>query len=122
MYKDFFITILIIIIDIIILSIIYIGVKQKKRNNSITFIAKILEIKIVDGVYTLLVKVLCSNKYPIKFFLDINEDTKIIENHKNTDTSSLRINQIVTITSSNIIMPSNPARLAHVTKIVINNN
>lgn len=91
-----------------------------KRNNNITLKAKILEMKIVDGVYTLLVEVLCSNKYPIKFFLDINQDTKIIENHKNTDASCLRINQIVTITSSNIIMPSEPARLAHVTKIVIN--
>lgn len=91
-----------------------------KRNKDMIIKAKILEIKEVDGVYTLLVEVLCSNKYPIKFFLDINNDTKIIENHKNTDVSSLRINQIVTITSSNIIMPSEPARLAHVTKIVIN--
>lgn len=68
MYKNLFIKILIIIIDIIVLSIIYIGIKHMKRKNNITFIAKILEIKIVDGVYTLLVEVLCSNKYPIKFF------------------------------------------------------
>lgn len=120
MYKNLLIKILIIII--ILLSIIYIGVKQMKRNNNITLKAKILEIKIVDGVYTLLVEALCSNKYPIKFFLDINQDTKIIKNNKNTDASSLRINQIVTITSSNIIMPSEPARLADIKKIVINND
>ena len=91
-----------------------------KRNNNMTIKAKILEIKEVDGVYTLLVEVLCSNKYPVKFFLDINKDTKVLEGSKNANISSLKLNQIVTITSSNIIMPSEPARLAHVTKIVIN--
>lgn len=91
-----------------------------KRNNNMTFKAKILEIKEVDGVYTLLVEELGKHKYPVTYFLDINKDTKIIENNKNTDTSSLKVNQEITITSSNIIMPSEPARLAHVKKIVIN--
>lgn len=118
MNKNIFIKILIIVI--ILLTIIYIGVKQMKINNNMTIKAKILEIKEVDGVYTLLVEELGNHKYSVKYFVDINQDTKIIENNKNTDASSLRINQIVTITSSNIIMPSEPARLAHVKKIVIN--
>lgn len=118
MNKNIYLKILIIII--IILSIIYIGVKQMKRNNNMTIKAKILEIKEVDGVYTLLVEELGKHKYPVKYFLDINKDTKIIEGSKTANISSLKVNQEVIITSSNIIMPSEPARLAHVKKIVIN--
>lgn len=118
MDKNIYLKILIIII--IILIIIYIGVKQMKRNNNMTFKARILEIKEIDGVYTLLVEELGSKKYPVKYFLDINKDTKILEGSKNSNISSLKINQEVTITSSNIIMPSEPARMAHVKKIVIN--
>lgn len=118
MNKNLFIKILIIII--IILSIIYIGVKQMKRNNNMTFKARILEIKEVDGVYTLLIEELGGHKYPVKYFLDINKDTKILEGGKTSNISSLKVNQELTIISSNIIMPSEPARLAHVKKIVIN--
>lgn len=91
-----------------------------KRNNNMTIKAKILEIKEVDGVYTLLVEELGNKKYPVKYFIDINQDTKILEGSKTMSISSLKVNQEVTITSSNIIMPSEPARLANVKKIVIN--
>lgn len=120
MNKNIFIKILIIII--ILLIIIYIGGRLMKRNNNMTFKAKILEIKEVDGVYTLLVEELGNQKYPVKYFLDINKDTKILEGAKTSNISSLKVHQEVTITSSNIIMPSEPARLAHVKKIVINKN
>ena len=50
---------------------------------------------------------------------EINKNTKIVYNNEDFKPDKLKVNQKVTITSSDVILPSEPAKLSDVKKIVI---
>ena len=59
------------------------------------------------------------NEYTIEYEFEINEDTKIVYNNEDSTADKLKANQKVTITSSDVMLPSEPAKLSNVKKIVI---
>ena len=99
--------------------IVYKNYIPKEKN--FVFEAKIKEVTVKDNIYTVLVEEYDKKKkeYVIDYEFEINKNTKIIYNNKETTADKLKINQKVTITSSDIILPSEPAKLPNVKKIVI---
>ena len=61
-------------------------------------------------------------EYNTEYEFEINKDTKIVFNNEETTADKLKINQKVTITSSDVMLPSEPAKLTNVKKIVILND
>lgn len=99
--------------------IVYKNYIPKEKN--FVFEAKIKEVTVKDNIYTVLVEEYDKKKkeYVIDYEFEVNKNTKIIYNNKETTADKLKINQKVTITSSDIILPSEPAKLPNVKKIVI---
>ncbi len=91
------------------------------KEKDLVFEAKIKEVTVKDNIYTVLVEEYDKKKkeYVIDYEFEVNKNTKIIYNNKETTADKLKINQKVTITSSDIILPSEPAKLPNVKKIVI---
>lgn len=91
--------------------------KEKDR----VFEAKIKEVTVNDNIYTVLVEEYDNKKkeYTIEYEFEINKDTKIFYNNENSTADKLKANQKVTITSSDVVLPSEPAKLSNVKKIVI---
>lgn len=91
------------------------------KEKDLVFEAKIKEVTVKDNIYTVLVEEYDKKKkeYVIDYEFEVNKNTKIIYNNKETTADNLKINQKVTITSSDIILPSEPAKLPNVKKIVI---
>ena len=85
------------------------------------FEARIKEVTVNDNIYTVLVEEYDNKKkeYTIEYEFEINKDTKIVYNNENSTADKLKANQKVTITSSDVILPSEPAKLSNVKKIVI---
>ncbi len=77
-----------------------------------------------DNIYTVLVEEYDKKKkeYNTEYEFEINKDTKIVFNNEETTADKLKTNQKVTITSSDVILPSDPAKLSDVKKIVILND
>ena len=72
-------------------------------------------------MYTILVEEYDNKKkeYTIEYEFEINKDTKIVYNNENSTADKLKANQKVTITSDDVVLPSEPAKLSNVKKIVI---
>ena len=99
--------------------IVYTNYILKEKN--LVFEAKIKEVTVNDNIYTVLVEEYDKNKkeYTIEYEFEINKDTKIVYNNEDSKPDKLKVNQKVTITSSDVILPSEPAKLSDVKKIVI---
>ena len=115
------------LVKIIIAVVVFAGLGYTVYKNYIpkekdlVFEAKIKEVTVKDNIYTVLVEEYDKKKkeYVIDYEFEVNKNTKIIYNNKETTADKLKINQKVTITSSDIILPSEPAKLPNVKKIVI---
>ena len=88
------------------------------------FEARIKEVTVNDNIYTVLVEEYDNKKkeYTIEYEFEINKDTQIVYNNENSTADKLKANQKVTITSSDVVLPSEPAKLSNVKKIVISND
>ena len=94
------------------------------KEKDLVFEARIKEVKMNDNIYTVLVEEYDKKKkeYNTEYEFEINKDTKIVFNNEETTADKLKINQKVTITSSDVMLPSEPAKLSDVKKIVILND
>ena len=112
-----------IIIAVVILAglgyLVYINYISKEKE--LVFEARIKEVAINDNIYTVLVEEYDKKKkeYTTEYEFEVNKDTKIIYNNEESTKYNLKANQKVTITSSDVILPSEPAKLSNVKKIVI---
>ena len=91
------------------------------KEKDMVFEARIKEVTANDNVYTVLVEEYDKKKkeYTVEYEFEINKDTKIVYNNEDSTADKLKVNQIVTITSSDVVLPSEPAKLSNVKKIVI---
>ena len=91
------------------------------KEKDMVFEARIKEVTVHDNIYTVLVEEYDNKKkeYTIEYEFEINKDTKIVYNNENSTADKLKANQKVTITSSDVMLPSEPAKLSNVKKIVI---
>lgn len=91
------------------------------KEKDMVFEARIKEVTVNDNIYTVLVEEYDNKKkeYTIEYEFEINKDTKIVYNNENSTADKLKANQKVTITSSDVMLPSEPAKLSNVKKIVI---
>ena len=90
------------------------------KEKDMVFEARIKEVTVNDNVYTVLVEEYDNKKkeYTIEYEFEINKDTKIVYNNEDSTADKLKANQKVTITSSDVVLPSEPAKLSNVKKIV----
>lgn len=115
------------LVKIIIAVVVLIGLGYFVYTNNVSkekeliFEARIKEVTVNDNVYTVLVEEYDKKKkeYTIEYEFEINKDTKIVYNNEDYAADKLKANQKVTITSSDIMLPSEPAKLSNVKKIVI---
>ena len=91
------------------------------KEKDMVFEARIKEVTVNDNVYTVLVEEYDNKKkeYTVEYEFEINKDTKIVYNNEDSTADKLKTNQKVTITSSDVVLPSEPAKLSNVKKIVI---
>ena len=91
------------------------------KEKELVFEAIIKEVTVNDNVYTVLVEEYDKKKkeYTVEYEFEINKDTKIVYNYEDSTADKLKANQKVTITSSDVMLPSEPAKLSNVKKIVI---
>ena len=91
------------------------------KEKDMVFEARIKEVTVNDNIYTVLVEEYDNKKkeYTIEYEFEINKDTKIVYNNEDSAADKLKSKQKVTITSSDVILPSEPAKLSNVKKIVI---
>ena len=110
-----------IIIIAVIAGLGYILYKDYYKTKDFVFEAKIKEVVVNDNVYTILVEEYDKKdkEYVTEYEFELNKDTKIIYDNKETTKDQLKVNQKLTITASNEVMPSEPAKLSNVKKIVI---
>lgn len=110
-----------IIIIAVLAGLGYILYKDYYKTKDIVFEAKIKEVVVNDNVYTILVEEYDKKKkeYTVEYEFEINKDTKIVYNNEDSTADKLKANQKVTITSSDVMLPSEPAKLSNVKKIVI---
>ena len=115
------------LVKIIIAVVVFAGLGYFVFTNSVSkekdlvFEARIKEVTVNDNIYTVLVEEYDNKKkeYAIEYEFEINKDTKIIYNNEDSTADKLKTNQKVTITSSDVVLPSEPAKLSNVKKIVI---
>ena len=115
------------LVKIIIAVVILVGVgyfvyiNHVSKEKDMVFEARIKEVTVNDNVYTVLVEEYDNKKkeYTIEYEFEINKDTKIVYKNENSTADKLKANQKVTITSSDVVLPSEPAKLSNVKKIVI---
>ena len=91
------------------------------KEKDMVFEARVKEVTVNDNVYTVLVEEYDNKKkeYTVEYEFEINKDTKIVYNNEDSKPDKLKVNQKVIITSSDVILPSEPAKLSDVKKIVI---
>ena len=115
------------LVKIIITVVVLIGLgyfvytNNVSKEKELVFEARIKEVTVNDNVYTILVEEYDNKKkeYTIEYEFEINKDTKIVYNNENSTADKLKANQKVTITSDDVVLPSEPAKLSNVKKIVI---
>ena len=115
------------LVKIIIAVVVFAGLGYFVFTNSVSkekdlvFEARIKEVTVNDNIYTVLVEEYDNKKkeYAIEYEFEINKNTKIIYNNEDSTADKLKPNQKVTITSSDVMLPSEPAKLSNVKKIVI---
>ncbi len=120
MKKDLLVKI---IISVIVLAGLgyFVYTNYVSKETELVFEARIKEVTVNDYVYTVLVEEYDKKKkeYSVEYEFEINKDTKIVYNNEDSTADKLKVNQKVTITSSDVILPSEPAKLSNVKKIVI---
>lgn len=99
----------------------FVYTKYVSKEKELVFEARVKEVTVNDNVYTVLVEEYDKKKkeYTVEYEFEINKDTKIVYNNEDSTADKLKANQKVTITSSDIMLPSEPAKLSNVKKIVI---
>ncbi len=115
------------LIKIIAVVVILVGVgyfvftNYVSKEKELVFEARIKEVSVNDNIYTVMVEEYDNKKkeYATEYEFEINKDTKIIYKNEETTADKLKANQKVTITSSDVMLPSEPAKLSNVKKIVI---
>lgn len=115
-----------IIVGLVILAGVgyFVYANYTPKEKDLVIEARIKEVKMNDNIYTVLVEEYDKKKkeYNTEYEFEINKDTKIVFNNEETTADKLKTNQKITITSSDVILPSNPAKLSDVKKIVILND
>ena len=101
------------LLKIIAVVIVLIGVgfgiyKSVTKEKDLVFEATIKDVVPSDNKYTIL-----------EYEFEIDNKTKIIYENKEVTLDKLKVNQQVSITAEDVMMPSDPAKLANVKKIVI---
>ena len=120
MKKDLLVKIIIAVVILAGLGyFVYINYVSKEKD--MVFEARIKEVTVNDNVYTVLVEEYDNKKkeYTVEYDFEKNKDTKIVYNNEDSTADKLKANQKVTITSSDVVLPSEPAKLSNVKKIVI---
>ena len=120
MKKDILVKIIITVLVFILLGcFVYTNYISKEKD--LVFEARIKEVTVIDNVYTILVEEYDKKKkeYTVEYELEIKKEKKIVYNNENSTPDKLKENQKITITSSDVILPSEPAKLSDVKKIVI---
>lgn len=120
MKKDLIVKIIIAVVILLGLGyFIYINCISKDKE--LVFDARIKEVTVDNNVYTVLVEEYDKNKkeYITEYEFEINKDTKIIYNNEDSTAEKLKVNQKITIISSDVMLPSEPAKLSNVKKITI---
>ena len=120
MKKDLLVKIIIAVVVLVGLGYFaYINYVSKEKE--LVFEARIKEVTVNDNVYTVLVEEYDKKKkeYTVEYEFEINKDTKIVYNNVDSTADKLKVNQKVTITSSDVMLPSEPAKLSNVKKIII---
>ena len=110
------------LLKIIAVVIVLIGVgfgiyKSVTKEKDLVFEATIKDVVPSDNKYTILVEKDKDNV--IEYEFEIDNKTKIIYENKEVTLDKLKVNQQVSITAEDVMMPSDPAKLANVKKIVI---
>lgn len=111
------------LLKIIAVVIVLIGVgfgiyKSVTKEKDLVFEATIKDVVSRDNKYTILVEKKDKDNV-IEYEFEIDNKTKIIYENKEVTLDKLKANQQVSITAEDVMMPSEPAKLANVKKIVI---
>ena len=120
MKKDLLVKIIIAVVVLVGLGY-FIYTNYVSKEKELVFEARIKEVTVNNNVYTVLVEEYDKKKkeYTVEYEFEINKDTKIVYNNEDSAADKLKAKQKVTITSSDVILPSEPAKLSNVKKIVI---
>lgn len=120
MKKDLIVKIIVAVVILLGLGY-FIYTSYISKDNEIVFDARIKEVTVDNNVYTVLVEEYDKNKkeYITEYEFEINKDTKIIYNNEDSTAEKLKVNQKITIISSDVMLPSEPAKLSNVKKITI---
>ncbi len=120
MKKDLLLKIIIAVVVLVGLGY-FVYANYVSKEKELVFEAKIKEVTAYDNVYTVLVEEYDKKKkeYTVEYEFEINKDTKIVYNNEDSTADKLKANQKVIITSSDVMLPSEPAKLSNVKKIVI---
>lgn len=120
MKKDLLVKIIIAVV-ILVGTGYFVYTNYVSKEKDMVFEARIKEVTVNDNIYTVLVEEYDNKKkeYTIEYEFEINKDTEIVYNNENSTVDKLKANQKVTITSSDVVLPSEPAKLSNVKKIVI---
>lgn len=120
MKKDLIVKIIIAVVILLGLGY-FIYINYISKDKEIVFDARIKEVTVDNNVYTVLVEEYDKNKkeYITEYEFEINKDTKIIYNNEDSTAEKLKVNQKITIISSDVMLPSEPAKLSNVKKITI---
>lgn len=111
------------LLKIIAVVIVLMGVgfgiyKSITKEKDLVFEATIKDVVSRDNKYTILVEKKDKDNV-IEYEFEIDDKTKIIYENKEVTLDKLKANQQVSITAEDVMMPSDPAKLANVKKIVI---
>lgn len=120
MKKDLIVKIIVAVVILLGLGY-FIYTNYISKDKEIVFDARIKKVIVDNNVYTVLVEEYDKNKkeYITEYEFEINKDTKIIYNNEDSTAEKLKVNQKITIISSDVMLPSEPAKLSNVKKITI---
>ena len=120
MKKDLLVKIIIAVVVLAGLGY-FVFTNYVSKEKDMVFEARIKEVTVNNNIDTVLVEEYNKKKkeYTIEYEFEINKDTKIVYNNEDSTADKLKTNQKVTITSSDVVLPSEPAKLSNVKKIVI---
>lgn len=112
----------VVVVIVVLAGLGYIIFKNNvSKEKDLVFEARVKEVVLNDNVYTVLVEEYDKKKkeYSSEYEFEINNDTKIYYENEEITADKLKANQKVTITASDVMLPSEPAKLSNVKKIVI---
>mgnify|MGYP004507739859 CR=1 FL=1 len=112
----------VVVVIVVLAGLGYIIFKNNvSKEKDLVFEARIKEVVLNDNVYTVLVEEYDKKKkeYSSEYEFEINNETKIYYENEEITADKLKANQKVTITASDVMLPSEPAKLSNVKKIVI---